>query len=601
MTNYAVRVRTSEGWQDLALTGPQGPAGPEGPASTVPGPAGPEGPVGPAGTGINMKGQVANPGALPPTGNVPGDAYTAASDGNLYVWDGDSWNNVGPMQGPAGATGATGPQGPAGATGPQGPKGDTGATGTAGTPGATGAQGIQGPKGDTGAQGIPGTTGAQGTAGATGAQGPKGDTGATGADGPQGIQGVQGVQGPKGDPQIPNDTAPVMSGVASAGALTTYSRGDHKHPSDTTRVAKTGDTMSGHLTIPTGPADANAVRKDYVDPLINTAYNLAVTKVAKAGDTMTGPLVLSADPTTALHAATKQYVDNNTITQAAADTRYVNVSGDTMTGALAVQGTFTGSVGVVAGAGGTTGTYYFGNTATKSLAYDGTKFVFTGGDVSVPVLSSVGAIYSGASAAKTGTYYFGSDTTKAFRCDGTNFDLYGGSLNIGGASVWIASTMLGVEHPTSGNWPAAAKGNDRGIIYLVTATVGNIYAYFTQGTTANAVGTITGTTTTTAYNTTSSGELKEDLKSFDAGSIIDETKVYDFAWKSTGDRSYGVIAQQAVDVYPLAVTHMQMPEAEGGDYWGVDYSKYVPVLLQELKALRARVAALEGGTAAKPS
>jgi hypothetical protein len=29
------------------------------------------------------------------------------------------------------------------------------------------------------------------------------------------------------------------------------------------------------------------------------------------GDTMTGPLTLSGDPTEALHAATKQYVDNN--------------------------------------------------------------------------------------------------------------------------------------------------------------------------------------------------------------------------------------------------------------------------------------------------
>lgn len=33
------------------------------------------------------------------------------------------------------------------------------------------------------------------------------------------------------------------------------------------------------------------------------------TKVSKAGDTMTGALVLSGDPTLALHAATKQYVD----------------------------------------------------------------------------------------------------------------------------------------------------------------------------------------------------------------------------------------------------------------------------------------------------
>ncbi len=34
-------------------------------------------------------------------------------------------------------------------------------------------------------------------------------------------------------------------------------------------------------------------------------------KVDLAGDTMTGPLVLAADPTVALEAATKQYVDAN--------------------------------------------------------------------------------------------------------------------------------------------------------------------------------------------------------------------------------------------------------------------------------------------------
>src|SRR5262245_66634927 len=39
---------------------------------------------------------------------------------------------------------------------------------------------------------------------------------------------------------------------------------------------------------------------------LNTNVN---GKVAKAGDTMTGPLVLPADPTAALQAATKQYVD----------------------------------------------------------------------------------------------------------------------------------------------------------------------------------------------------------------------------------------------------------------------------------------------------
>ena len=106
-----------------------------------------------------------------------------------------------------------------------------------------------------------------------------------------------------------------------------------------------------------------------------------------------------------------------------------------------------------------------------------------------------------------------------------------------------------------------------------------------------SVGSISQTATATAFNTTSDARLKEDLQSFDAGPIIDATNVYDYAWISTGEREYGVIAQEAIEVYPQAVTHTVIPE---GDNWGVDYSKYVPVLLQELKALRERVRVLEG-------
>ncbi|HHT7173197.1 TPA: Gly-Xaa-Xaa repeat protein, partial [Bacillus cereus] len=87
------------------------------------------------------------------------------------------------IQGPAGATGATGAQGVQGPAGATGATGAQGAQGPAGATGATGAQGAQGPAGATGA------TGAQGPAGATGPQGPQGiqgPAGATGATGPAG-------------------------------------------------------------------------------------------------------------------------------------------------------------------------------------------------------------------------------------------------------------------------------------------------------------------------------------------------------------------------------------------------------------------------------
>ena len=228
-------------WLLFSSRGLEGDPGPQGPAGAT-------GPQGPAGTGINMLGQVPTVGDLPPTGNADGDAYTVEADGDLYVWDGDSWNNVGPMQGPQGVPGpqgVQGPTGPAGAQGPQGvqgaagPTGATGATGSqgpqglkgdpgaAGPAGATGSQGPQGLKGDpgatgatgaTGAQGEPGTPGATGATGAQGPQGLKGDTGATGAQGAQGPAGTAGAQGPAG-PGVP-------TGGAAAQVLTKTSATD---------------------------------------------------------------------------------------------------------------------------------------------------------------------------------------------------------------------------------------------------------------------------------------------------------------------------------------------------------------------------------------
>jgi hypothetical protein len=57
----------------------------------------------------------------------------------------------------------------------------------------------------------------------------------------------------------------------------------------------------------------------------------ATNNVLKGGDTMTGPLVLSGDPTVALGAATRQYVDSG-------DALKLNLSGGTMAGALNLGG-----------------------------------------------------------------------------------------------------------------------------------------------------------------------------------------------------------------------------------------------------------------------
>jgi hypothetical protein len=185
------------------IQGNTGLTGPTGANSTVPGPTGPTGSTGPTGatgaqgTSINFKGSVANSTALNAiTGQLTNDAYLQIDNGNLYVWNGSSWTNVGQIVGPQGNTGAQG------STGPTGSQGNTGSTGSTGSQGNTGSTGPTGAQGNTGSTGSTGSQGNTGSTGPTGAQGNIGSTGPTGADstvvGPTGATGATGSIGPTG-------------------------------------------------------------------------------------------------------------------------------------------------------------------------------------------------------------------------------------------------------------------------------------------------------------------------------------------------------------------------------------------------------------------
>jgi len=149
-------LATQVGSGGTGADGAQGPQGPQGPAGST----GPAGPAGPQGIGINLLGSIPTAGPPSDPGVNQGDAYID-SNGDMWVWDGTAWNDVGQIQGPPGAAGAQGPQGPQGLIGPTGPAGPTGANGTNGTDGATG------PAGPTGAVGPQGPTGPADTTGDT--------------------------------------------------------------------------------------------------------------------------------------------------------------------------------------------------------------------------------------------------------------------------------------------------------------------------------------------------------------------------------------------------------------------------------------------------
>lgn len=127
----------------------------------------------------------------------------------------------------------------------------------------------------------------------------------------------------------PASTAdPEMDGTADPGTESTYSRGDHVHPTDTTRQAKI--TASGILKgNGSGGVSAAVAGTDYI-----SSHQDISGKLDKSGGTMTGALTLSGAPTSNLHAATKKYVDDN-IPDVSGK---LDKSGGTMTGALTLSG-----------------------------------------------------------------------------------------------------------------------------------------------------------------------------------------------------------------------------------------------------------------------
>lgn len=102
----------------------------------VPGPAGADG------TSVAIRGTLPGVGSLPETG-AQGDAWMIS--GNLWVWTGSDWENVGAIQGPKGdpgSEGAQGPRGERGADGAQGVQGDPGVAGSSATITSASASGL---------------------------------------------------------------------------------------------------------------------------------------------------------------------------------------------------------------------------------------------------------------------------------------------------------------------------------------------------------------------------------------------------------------------------------------------------------------------------
>jgi hypothetical protein len=109
------------------------------------------------------------------------------------------------------------------------------------------------------------------------------------------------------------------------------------------------------------------------------------------------------------------------------------------------------------------------------------------------------------------------------------------------------------------------------------------------------VGSITVTTSATAFNTSSDYRLKTDFKEFNALSIIDNIKTYDYAWKIDSTRAYGVKAHELQEILPYIVYGEKDELNEDGSTkpQAVDYSKLVPILIKSIQEQQSQIETLK--------
>ncbi len=192
--------------------------------------------------------------------------------------------------------------------------------------------------------------------------------------------------------------------------------------------------------------------------------------------------------------------------------------------------------------------------------------------------SNITSIHSYGATSGTGQMRFltggggGSGTSEAMRIDSS------GNLMVGVTSTYSTSPKVAIGIQSTGTGLEMHNSGGTGWTAIRFHTGSTLAGYISVG------------TTTTTYNTSSDQRLKENIVDAPAGNI-DDIRVRSFDWKADGShQTYGMVAQELVDVAPEAVTQGETED----DMWAVDYSKLVPMMIKEIQDLKAEVMALKG-------
>jgi hypothetical protein len=147
---------------------------------------------------------------------------------------------------------------------------------------------------------------------------------------------------------------------------------------------------------------------------------------------------------------------------------------------------------------------------------------------------------------------------------------------------------------TDGTGKLVIAGDDNVIILRSRNTsAGGSYQFYISHSLGNvSMGNSRGTV---AYNNSSDYRLKEDLKPFNGLDILSDINFYDFKWKESQIRNYGIIAHELQEVIPYIVEGNKDELFEDGSIKSqqIDITKLIPILGKAIQELSDKNTTLE--------
>ena len=182
-------------------------------------------------------------------------------------------------------------------------------------------------------------------------------------------------------------------------------------------------------------------------------------------------------------------------------------------------------------------------------------------------------------------------------------------MKFDGSKAWFASSNCAVQYGSDYNYTCTIRGKDVRIAtghdnsavvieHIGSADDPSLYCEGAGSEWSSARGNLGGTSHrwdvcyVRSFHQSSSREVKHDIQDLgDTGEIVDALRPVSFVYNGKDTTTYtGLIYEETLPVYPYICLEPKNGKPEEA---GIDYTKMIPLMLNEIKHLRRRVAALE--------